>query len=337
MDTRSSRRLARIGAVIAALLALSLSACAIGRATATATVYRGWGDAVTLANPEVETVAVPGISRIIHLSLPGQSNLFHVNPEWAGKAQDPAMNATGIYRDFGGAKLWNAPQKDWRYAWGGWPPDLTIDSAPSVLTIAPGDAITLVGAASAAVGVRYTRRLALDGGAVLNDVEMRCCADHPTSWGVWSVLCMRPEGTVYLPVPADARLWTGEAEKASPESYGWTRYGSVMVLGHPPAKGGQKLFCASSASWIGYLVDGQALFITYRAADAVPAPAGEAGSEIYACPDFIELEHIGRLETLQPGAVARFSERWHLRPGPTTATTVAQRAAWMAATAEGLR
>jgi hypothetical protein len=110
-----------------------------------------------------------------------------------------------------------------------------------------------------------------------------------------------------------------------------------MVLAHPPAKGGQKLFCATSAGWIGYLVDGQALFITYQAAAALPTPAGEAGSEVYACPDFIELEHIGRLETLQPGAAARFSERWHVRQGPTTATTVAQRAAWMAATAAGLR
>jgi hypothetical protein len=337
MDIRLSRRMRCTVAVIASSLILSLSACAISRASATATVYRGWGDAVTLANPALETVAVPGISRIMHLSLPGQSNLFHVNPEWAGKAQDPAMNAAGAYRDFGGAKLWNAPQKEWRYAWGGWPPDYALDSAPSVLTIGPGDAITLVGAASAAVGVRYTRTLALDGDAVVNEVEMRCTSDHPISWGVWSVLCMRPEGTVYLPVPADARLWTGEAEKASPESYGWVRFGSVLVLAHPPAQGGQKLFCASSASWIGYLVDGQALFITYRSAEAVPAPAGEAGSEVYACPDFIELEHIGRLESLKPGAVARFSERWHLRPGPTSATTLAQRAAWMAATAASLR
>ena len=337
MDINSPHRMRIAVAVIASIAVLSLGACAISRATATATVYRGWGDAVSLANAEVETVVVPGISRIIHLSLPGQPNLFHVNPEWAGKAQDPAMNAAGAYRDFGGAKLWNAPQKDWRYAWGGWPPDATIESSPSVLTIGPGDAVTLVGAASAVVGVRFIRTLALDGDAVLHDVEMRCCAGHPTSWGVWSVLCMRPEGTVYLPVPADARLWTGEAEKASPESYGWVRHGGVLALAHPPAKGGQKLFCASAAGWIGYLVDGQALFITYQAADAVPAPAGEAGSEVYACPDFIELEHIGRLETLQPGAVARFSERWHLRPGPTSATTLAQRAAWMAATAAGLR
>ncbi len=337
MGLRSSHRIFSALAVIASALALSLSACAISRATATATVYRGWGDAVMLANSAVETVAVPGISRIIHLSLPGQPNLFHVDAEWAGKVQDPAMDAAGSYRDFGGAKLWNAPQKDWRYAWGGWPPDFTLDSAPSVLSIGPGDGITLVGSESAAVGVRYTRTLALDGDSVLNGVEMRCSGDHATAWGVWSVLCMRPEGTVYLPVPADARLWTGEAEKASPESYGWERHGSVMVLPHPPVKGGQKLFCASSASWIGYLVDGQALFITYQAADAIPAPAGEAGSEVYACPDFIEIEHIGRLEMLQPGAVARFSERWHLRAGPTSATTLAQRAAWMAATAAGLR
>jgi len=335
MGIRSSSPMPCAVALSASLLVLSLSACAISRVSTTATVYRGWGDAVTLADALVETVAVPSISRIIHLSLPGQPNLFHVNADWAGKAQDPAMDAAGTYRDFGGAKLWNAPQQGWRYAWGGWPPDYTLDSAPSELVYGPGEGITLVGSASAAVGVRYSRMLSLDGDTVRNDVAMRNSTDHPTSWGVWSVLCVRAAGTVYLPVPADARLWTGEAEKASPESYGWVRYGSVMVLAHPPAAGGQKLFCASSASWIGYLVDGQALFITYQA--AAPAPAGEAGSEVYACPDFIELEHIGRLETLQPGASANFSERWHVRPGPTTASTVAQRAAWMAATAAELR
>jgi hypothetical protein len=323
-------------AVFAAALALSLGACAFHRTTVTATVYRGWGDAITLANSAVEAVGVPGISRIIHLSLPGQPNIFHVNPQWAGQAQDAAMNAGGTYRDFGGAKLWNAPQKEWHYAWGVWPPDSTLDSAPSELTVGPGDAITLVGGASAVTGIRYVRTLSLDGDALRNEVEMRNCSDHQTSWGVWSVLCVRREGTVYLPVPADARLWTGETGEASPESYGWARYGSVMVLAHPPATGGQKLFCASSASWIGYLVDGQALFITYPAAAALPSPAGESGSEVYACPEFIELEHIGRLETLRSGAAAHFSERWHVRPGPTTAATLAQRAAWMAATAAGL-
>ncbi len=340
MDTaavRSHPRARPALALLALAIVLALGACTFSRATVTAHAYRGWGDAVTLSNPALEVVAVPGISRIIHLSLPGQPNIFHVDGRWLGQAQDPAMDAAGAYRDFGGAKLWNAPQKDWRYPWGGWPPDLTLDSAPSELSVGAGDGITLKGRASPVVGVRYTRTLTLDGEAVVDEVEMRNTGDHPTSWGVWSVLCVRAEGTVYLPVPSGTRLWTGEGDRVIAESYGWERHGEVLVLPHAPAKNGQKLFCASPASWIGYLVDGQALFITYQAADALPSPAGEAASEVYACPDFIELEHIGRVEHLQPGTAARFREHWHVRPGPTSATTLAQRAAWMAATAAELR
>ena len=316
-----------------ALIALTGGGCAAQRVAISGQAPSAWPTATRIESQTIELVAVPAISRIVHLSLRGQPNIFHLNPEWIGQLQDTAMETTGRYRDFGGAKLWNAPQNAWQHGKGGWPPDYVLDSAPSQFREPGPHALTLIGQPSASAGIGYSRTVELTGSSVAHQVVMQDTSDHPTAWGTWSVLCVRPEGVVFLPVPPDAHLWAGD--QSTPAAFGWKRHQEVLVLEHPPEKG-SKIFCTSSQGWIGYLVDHQALFITYHADTAATYPSAEASSEVYAQGEFIELEHIGPLEQLQPGASAPFSERWHVVPGPPAGLDIDAQAAWMATTAQHL-
>jgi hypothetical protein len=330
----SSLRDALLG-VSAALLALTPAGCDAERATAASDACQVWRDSVLMQDDVLDLVGVPDIARIIHLSLRGQRNVLHVNPAWLGMVQDPLMETGGRYRDFGGAKLWNAPQSGWHQGTGRWPPDYRLDSAPTQVSRTAGGGLILSGQASGESGIRFTRSLTLDRAAVTDQVTMANTCDHATAWGTWSVLCVRPDGVVFLPVPSDATLWSGTPDRIIPDNFGWKRHGDVLVLEHPSERG-SKIFSTSSQGWIGYAVDHQALFITYQADAAALYPDHEASSEVYAEAAFIELEHVGRLERLPPGASATFADRWHVVPGPPSDLTIDQQAAWMAETAQHL-
>lgn len=328
--------IARI-ALSGAVMVLLAGGCVSERGTTTAEILHAWPTAVPLADPELDLIAVPDIARIIHLSLHGQPNILHVHPDWLGMQQDPSMEKGGQYRDFGGAKLWNAPQSGWHRGTSPWPPDYLLDSAPAQSIRGADGALTLTGQASAASGIRFTRTVSLAHAAVTDRVTMANTDKAETaSWGVWSVLCVRPDGVVFLPVPASATLWSSAPDHLIPDSYGWKRHADVLVLEHPSDRG-TKIFSTSDQGWIGYLVDHQALFITYHADPAAAYPEHEASSEVYAQPEFIELEHIGRLEHLIPGASADFTDQWHIVPGPPEGLSMDQQAAWMATTAQSLR
>ena len=102
-----------------------------GRASIAGAADAGWADAIRLDNGIVELVAAPGIARVVHFSLKGKPNVLRLDGGLIGQIQDPAMDATGKYKDFGGAKLWVAPQAQWKTRWGNWPPRYGLDSAPA--------------------------------------------------------------------------------------------------------------------------------------------------------------------------------------------------------------
>lgn len=320
-----------------ALMAVVAGGCVAERGTTTADVCRAWPTAVLVTEGGLDLVAVPEIARIIHLSLHGQPNILHVNADWLGMQQDPTMEQGGHYRDFGGAKLWNAPQSGWHQGKGAWPPDYLLDSAPAQLSRGADGSLILTGQSSPTSVIQFTRQVSLAPAAVSDRVTMANTDKAATSaWGTWSVLCVRPDGVVFLPAPADAMLWSSAPDRIIPDSYGWKRHADVLVLEHPSALG-TKIFSTSSHGWIGYLVDHQALFITYHADPAAIYPDHEGSSEVYAQAEFIELEHIGRLEHLAPGAIADFADQWHIVAGPAEDLNIDQQAAWMAKTAASLR
>ena len=306
------------------------------RQRAVITSYLGWTNAVDLDNGAVKLVAVPGISRVVHFSCHEKPNVFYLDATVTGQLQYPDMNQTGLYKDFGGAKLWVAPQSQWKNHWGDWPPHFALDSAACRVEKSAG--ITLYGPPDRTAGVRFTRSVSLQGSSAEIAVVMTNVTDHPVTWGIWTITCIKPGGKVFLPFSGDEVIRAAEQKQAvAPESCGWRRVGKTLMLEQTKGKDGAKVFSAGDAGWMGAIVERQALFITFAADSVAKIPSGETAAEVYSCANFVELEHVGRLETLRPGTQATLKERWHVFPAPPECLRVEQTAAWMSAKAATLK
>ncbi len=295
-----------------------------------------WSDAVRLDNGVVELTAAASIARVTHFALKGKPNVFRLDKDLMGQSQNRDMDATGQYKDFGGAKLWVAPQSQWGTRSGNWPPHYEIDSAPCRLERSGTGSLTLIGQPSRAAGVAFTRTISLKGPAAEVEVVMTNVSEKPVAWGIWTVACVRPGGTVFLPWEPGAAIWSADKEHSAPEKYGWKRFADTLMLEQAAAKDGCKFFSKSKAGWIGSVNEGQALLITFHADPAAPLPAGEGSAEVYSCKKFVELEHVGRRESLKPGERAVLKEQWHLFPAPPAGLTAAETGGWMSAKAATL-
>ena len=276
---------------------------------------RGLGRRASPDNGVVELVAAPGIARVVHFSLKGKPNVFRLDDGLIGQTQNRDMEATGQYKDFGGAKLWVAPQSQWGNRWGNWPPRYGLDSAPCRLERADGS-IILYGQPGGAAGVAFTRTISLQGLAAEVEVVMTNVSQRPVAWGIWTVACVKPGGTVFLP-------WENARRSGRPTRIIRPRRIAAgnglrtrSCLSRPPGREGSKLFSKAKAGWIGSVNEGQALFITFHAEAAAPYPAGEGFAEVYCCKKFVELEHVGRLESLKPGDTCRVERTLASVAGP---------------------
>ena len=143
---------------------------------------------------------------------------------------------------------------------------------------------------------------------------------------------MRPGGRAFVPLDVgeleafDAtrmlRLWS-YAEVGDPRY----RFGDRLVqIDHakvrpaPPGQSGRrddesKISVDSSQGWAAYLLD-DTLYLKRFSHDAAGQyPDGGSTIEIYSSAEFLEVEQLGPLTTLQPGEEIVFPEDWWVFPG----------------------
>ncbi|MGD0094490.1 MAG: DUF4380 domain-containing protein [Planctomycetota bacterium] len=181
----------RLGAAfLAVCLALFLSAA--HAADAKPSEYRGW-KTLLLDNGLVQLHAAPDIGgRVIQFKLGGFEYLW-VNEQLGGKTSPPSgVGPKGEWLNYGGDKLWPAPQ-GWEREdqWPG-PPDPVLDGSPHTGTLetAAGDAaaIKLVSQPDKRSGVQFSRVVKLCGGTHVSfDSTMKNIDSKPRRWGIWQV------------------------------------------------------------------------------------------------------------------------------------------------------
>lgn len=170
--------------------ALARAACEVQETT-----YRGW-KSYRLSNGLATLHVVPQIGgRVIQFELAEHPFLF-VDQELAGKVFPPEENGGGKggWKNYGGSKLWPAPQ-GWQTddQWPG-PPDPVLDggvyegqitsrdpSRVSVKVISPKDERT---------GIQLWREISLFEGEtrVRHDCGMRNVSRRPVRWSIWEVV-----------------------------------------------------------------------------------------------------------------------------------------------------
>ena len=155
--------------------------------------YKGW-DSMCLANGFIELYIVPQIGgRIIQYKL-GDKEFFWVNRQLAGLLPPgTGLDPNGNWLNYGGDKLWPAPQGwDNDQQWPG-PPDAVLDGQPYTLEHLPAGkngavGIRLTSRNDPCSGIRFSRMIRLhpDGTRVSIEATMTNVDNKPRRWGIWA-------------------------------------------------------------------------------------------------------------------------------------------------------
>lgn len=297
--------------VLAAVLAATATV-ASAEVTVQKTTWRGHA-ALQLSNGTVELVLVTGVGpRIIRYALVGGENALG---EVAADAA-PTKTALGDWYLHGGHRIWAAPEAMPRtYAPDNGPVDVKVDGATVMLT-QPVDAsglqkVMTVTLAATGTGVTV-------GNTVVNKTHW------PLALAPWALTVMNGGGVVIIPnepykshddelAPARAlAAWT-YTNFADPR---WTlgqKYIRLRV--DASLKESQKIGVANKRGWAAYFRQGLLFVKRYGWTEGVHYPDYGVNTETYTSENFVELETLGPMASLEPGGSASHEERWELHRG----------------------
>jgi len=187
----------KIHHIVRSVLAVAALACfaptAAQAAEAKESNYRGW-KTLELNNGLIEVQVAPDIGgRIIQFKL-GDFEYLWVNDQLAGKMPPPTgLGPKGEWLNWGGDKLWPAPQ-----GWGSddkWPgpPGPVIEGIPHTASIVAAKGTTAsiqhTSPQDKSTGIQFSRTIHVaDGAARVSLVStMKNIGTKPRRWGIWEV------------------------------------------------------------------------------------------------------------------------------------------------------
>ncbi|MRG59221.1 hypothetical protein GE115_04960 [Agromyces sp. CFH 90414] len=226
----------------------------------------------------------------------------------------------GAWTNAGGSKAWPAPQDSW-----GGPPG-PIDGSPfraSVARIGDVQRVTLIAAPDDATGLQVERRFDVpdDGRGFRQRTEFRNAGPRPVTWAIWEVCQVPAEPGCTVLVAADARppVELGGEVRATHSEGSWRvrLHGADGKVGFPHATGraGYRLASGAGFDWAfdpepGLPhpdADSRVAVYARRGASFAPGAPGSA---------YGELEVMGALTTLAPGASTAQRIDWTVVPAP---------------------
>jgi hypothetical protein len=254
---------------------------------------------------EALTTAGP---RIMHLSAFGSPNLLAVLT-----TKEKWTTAYGDYYFMGGHRFWHAPEASPR----SYIPDndgLTTEDLP--------DGLRLLRPAEPGSGIAKTIDIHLAPGRAAATLVHTLRNDG--LWEIeispWALTMFRVNGTAILPQPiGDPK---GLLHNRILALWPYTRINDPrlvlrddFILVRPNAKDVSplKIGYYNPYGWMAYWLDGVLFRKTFDIHPGAVYPDGGCNTESY-CSDSIELEALGPLEKLAPGASVTFTETWELFP-----------------------
>jgi hypothetical protein len=176
--------------------------------------FHGW-DAIILSNKTAQIVIVPAIGRVMQFGLT-MADGTHGNsvsgPFWnnPGFSKDLKPDSEG-WTNFGGDKVWPAPQADWPKIEGhGWPPPKAFDALPCTASIV-GNRVQLVSSIDPAYGVRVRRVISLDSQRPVMTIETTYGKGQgsPIRMGVWTITQLASPERAFILLPEHSAFSQG--------------------------------------------------------------------------------------------------------------------------------
>ena len=277
-------------------------------------------DCDRLSNGTVEVV-VPTVfgPRIARYGFVGQENVL-------GEAPGGSVTDLGEWRPRGGHRLWHAPEAS--------PRSYSPDNARVERDIS-GGTIRLRQAVEPKVGIQKEMAATLDPSGT--HVTVRHILTNRTLWPVelaaWAMSIMNGGGTVILPqepyvdqphnlLPVRPLVMWSYTDLSDPRFAIGAKYIRVRVMADRNEP--QKIGIGNKQGWAAYH-HGRTLFVKRVPWDDAARYADYGSNcETYVKGSFVELESLGPLQRLEPGASTEYVEQWYLFPdveiGATEAT-----------------
>jgi hypothetical protein len=277
--------------------------------------YQGWQNCYRLANNEIELIVTGDVGpRVIHLGFIGGTNVF--------KEYAPMMGKTGgkTWRIYGGHRLWHAPEGD--------PRSYSPDNTPVEVTQS-GKVLQVVQPTEKATGIQ--KELDIHRCEKRNHVRIVHRLRNHNQWAVelapWALSVMAQGGTAIVPQPPRGShpkdllpvntltLWA-YTNLSDPR---WTWGNKYFLLRQDSqATKPQKIGASVPDGWAAYANAGN-LFVK-RFTYLPGARYADLGCnfETFTNEEMLEVETLGPLVSLAPGAAVEHEENWFLfRDVPT--------------------
>jgi hypothetical protein len=260
-----------------------------------------------LANDHLwlEVLASAG-PRIVRLGLAGSTvNLLAETP---GEGWDTPH---GRYDLFGGHRLWFAPED---------PDRVAVPDGRDVVVEPDGDGIRVTGPAERPTGLSRSMTITLDPLRAGLEVShaLRNIGDRPIELAPWPITQLPLGGTVLLPQRAAMGghhvhpnrmlvLWpytSWDDPRFRPRD-------GLLTIDALPGPG-LKLGYFNDDGWVGYVRDGTSLVRRFEPIAGQLHPDLGCNVEVFVGARYLELEVLGPLSTLEPGATVSLLERWEI-------------------------
>lgn len=281
--------------------------------------YKGWANNLRLRNADVELIVTLDVGpRVISYRLADGKNVFKEYAEQIGQTGEKDWQIRG------GHRLWTAPEDTTRTYF--------PDNGPVTHKVLASGKVLITAPPETKYGIRKEIELALGerGTRVVVTHRITNTGKEPTELAPWALSVMAPGGLEIIPLPAN-RPHPGPPEKASgPEDYAahlnltlWpyfrftddrVRFGTkyVTLKQDPRAKGPIKFGLLHLLGWVGYLNDGTLFVKRVPYFKGKQYPDRGVNYETFTNADMLEMESLGPLTRLRPGASLEHVETWEL-------------------------
>ncbi len=264
----------------------------------------------TLSNGLISLDVLAGAGpRIVRLSAFGRENLF-------ADVLATVSTPFGEYHYRGGHRLWHAPEampRTYIPDDGGVTTEYLADGVRQTGEIEPATGITKIieihlPTGQATVGVRHTLR---------ND------GMWPVELAPWAVTMFRLGGTVIMPQPVGSAADNSLINNRTLALWPYSRISDPRLMLRDDAilisafaqDAPFKIGYFNPHGWMAYWIDGLLFRKIYDVMPGERYVDGGSNAESYIDGRFVELESLGPLVTLQPGASTHLDETWEISLG----------------------
>jgi hypothetical protein len=263
-----------------------------------------------LTNGAVEVIVTTDIGpRIVRYCFSGDENILGEVPDLTIKTE------LGDWKPWGGHRLWTAPEAHPRsYSPDNGPVDYELVGERSIRLIQP---------------VEPQTRIQKEMTVTLEPEDAGLTVHHKIInrglWSIdaapWALTIMNGGGVAILPqepylsweqclLPARPLVLWHYTDLTDAR---WTigkKY--IQLRSEPEASAPQKIGIANKQGWVAYYRQKSLFVKRFPYEEDVVYPDYQSNNEVYTAGSFIEVESLGAIRQLEPGAAATHEERWNL-------------------------